>query len=160
MPGDQLVVPNESLYGEAIAAGCGPGAALAIHLAAVAVVAVLASLVWRGRASGEVKAAVLSAGALLATPYLPVYDLTLLVVPAAFLVRHGLTGGFLPGDRLALLVGLLGLEAVLALQALDGPLIGPVVALIPFALALRHGFATPRPDREASSGEWQRHSEA
>ena len=53
-------------------------------------VAAAVALLWRSRADFDVKAAGLSAGALLATPYLFMYDLAALAIPMAFLVRASL----------------------------------------------------------------------
>ena len=57
-------------------------------------VAVLLALMWRSRVSYPLKAAALAACTLLITPYLFLYDLMVLAIPVAFLVRIGLTGGF------------------------------------------------------------------
>lgn len=58
-------------------------------------VAILLALMWRSRGiSYLLKAAGLAAGALLVTPYLFLYDLMVLAIPVAFLVRIGLNGGF------------------------------------------------------------------
>ncbi len=58
-------------------------------------VAVLLALMWRSRSvSYPLKAASLAAGALLITPYLFLYDLMVLAIPVAFLVRIGLDHGF------------------------------------------------------------------
>lgn len=51
---------------------------------------------WRGRAAHELKAAALAIACLLATPYVLDYDLTVLAVAIAFLVRHGFANGFRP----------------------------------------------------------------
>jgi arabinofuranan 3-O-arabinosyltransferase len=66
----------------------------AVALAAAAGVAWL----WRSRAAYDVKAAGLGAGALLATPYLYTYDLVVLAVPLAFLLRLARAHGFLPNE--------------------------------------------------------------
>jgi hypothetical protein len=50
---------------------------------------------WRSRAPYDLKAAALAAGALLATPYLYMYDLAALAAAFAFLLRDGITRGFL-----------------------------------------------------------------
>jgi hypothetical protein len=73
-------------------------------------VAALAALVgvcalWRSRAPYELKAAALSCGALLATPYLYMYDLVVLAVPAAFLVRIALAHGFTRSEAIMLPAG-------------------------------------------------------
>jgi hypothetical protein len=75
----------------------------------------------------ELKAAALSAAALLATPYLFQYDLVVLSVPVAFLLRDGRSAGFIPGERSLMVVlafamfGLTGMPvAVFLLLAIFG----------------------------------------
>jgi arabinofuranan 3-O-arabinosyltransferase len=62
-------------------------------LAALIAAAAVAAL-WRSRAPYEIKAAALGTGALLVTPYLYTYDLAVLAVPLAFLIRLGRAQGF------------------------------------------------------------------
>ncbi len=50
---------------------------------------------WRSRARYDPKAAALSIATLLATPYLYTYDLVVLAVSLAFLIRRGVRHGFL-----------------------------------------------------------------
>jgi hypothetical protein len=57
-------------------------------------VAVVVALMWRSRISYTLKAAALAVGTLLTTPYLFMYDMMVLAVPVAFLVRIGLKEGF------------------------------------------------------------------
>jgi len=57
-------------------------------------VAVVLALMWRSRVPYTLKAAALAAGTLLATPYLFLYDMVVLAIPVAFLVRIGLKTGF------------------------------------------------------------------
>ena len=57
-------------------------------------VAVVLVLIWRSRISYCLKAAALAAGTLLTTPYLFLYDLMVLAIAVAFLVRIGLRQGF------------------------------------------------------------------
>ena len=59
-----------------------------------AAVAVVLALIWRSRVPYTLKAAALAAGALLTTPYLFMYDMMVLAIPIAFLVRIGLKTGF------------------------------------------------------------------
>jgi arabinofuranan 3-O-arabinosyltransferase len=49
---------------------------------------------WRSRVSYPLKAAALATGTLLTTPYLFMYDMMVLAIPVAFLVRIGLKTGF------------------------------------------------------------------
>jgi hypothetical protein len=62
-----------------------------LALAAAAAV----SLLWRSHADADIKAAALGAGTMLATPYLYTYDLVVLAVPLAFLIRLALRTVFL-----------------------------------------------------------------
>jgi glycosyl transferase family 87 len=57
-------------------------------------VAVSVVLMWRGQTRYELKAAALATGTLLLTPYLFLYDMMVLAIPIAMLVRIGLTDGF------------------------------------------------------------------
>jgi arabinofuranan 3-O-arabinosyltransferase len=61
-----------------------------VSLAAAIAIAIL----WRSKIAYEIKAAALGVGALLATPYLYIYDLVMLSVPIAFLLRLGNARGF------------------------------------------------------------------
>jgi len=49
---------------------------------------------WRSRVPYALKAAALAAGTLLATPYVAIYDMVVLAIPIAFLVRIGSSTGF------------------------------------------------------------------
>ncbi|MDB5583287.1 MAG: hypothetical protein JWR80_8463 [Bradyrhizobium sp.] len=57
-------------------------------------VAVVLALMWRSRIRYSLKAAALATGTLLTTPYLFMYDMMVLAIPVAFLVRIGLARGF------------------------------------------------------------------
>lgn len=60
----------------------------------VAIVALSLVWLWRSRARYEWKAAALAIGALLATPYLFLYDVIVLAIAIGFIVRVGLAEGF------------------------------------------------------------------
>jgi arabinofuranan 3-O-arabinosyltransferase len=73
-----------------------------------ATVAVALVVMWRSRVRYSLKAAGLATGTLLVTPYLFLYDLMVLAIPVAFLVRLGLSHGFRRHELPALgLVGFL-----------------------------------------------------
>ena len=59
-------------------------------------------MLWRSRADYALKAAGLAAGTLLLTPYLFLYDMMVLAIPVAFLMRIGLSEGFRRGELVAL----------------------------------------------------------
>jgi arabinofuranan 3-O-arabinosyltransferase len=86
-------------------------------------VAMVLTLMWRSRVSYPLKAAALAAGTLLTTPYLFMYDMMVLAVPVAFLVRIGLRTGFRPfelpalGCALALIVSFVFLGQPVGLGA-------------------------------------------
>jgi hypothetical protein len=124
-----------------------------------ATVAVVLTLVWRSRISYPLKAAALATGTLLITPYLFLYDLMVLAIAMAFLVRIGLSKGFEHHELPAL-----GLAAALLMfYPLVGAPTGFVATLIVSGLiAARCGFwrsrrvsspgvglatASPMPDR-------------
>lgn len=73
-----------------------------LHWMLVAAVAVSLIWLWRSTARYEWKAAALAVGAVLATPYLFLYDVMVLVIAIAFIVRVGLSEGFLRHELPAL----------------------------------------------------------
>jgi arabinofuranan 3-O-arabinosyltransferase len=79
-------------------------------------VAVVLALMWRSRIPYTLKAAALASGTLLVTPYLFLYDLMVLAIAVAFLVRIGLHSGFHRHELPAL--------GVVALLLMFYPLIG------------------------------------
>ena len=91
-----------------------------------AAVAVVLALMWRSRISYPLKAAALATGALLITPYLFLYDVMVLAIAVAFLVRIGLNHGFQRYELPAL--GMVG--ALLLFYPLAGAPTGFVATLI------------------------------
>ena len=77
-----------------------------MHWVFTAAVATTLVLMWRSRVPYTLKAAALAAGTLLITPYLFMYDMMVLAIPVAFLVRLGLNSGFRPYELPALGVAL------------------------------------------------------
>jgi hypothetical protein len=80
----------QSLFGALRALGVGQNGAMIAQVCLALALAVALSLLWRSRASDDLKSAALATGALLATPYLYMYDLAILAVPVAFLIRDRL----------------------------------------------------------------------
>jgi len=74
----------------------GGGEPLAWTVQAIFSLALAGGMVWlwRSRVAYDLKAAALACGALLATPYLYMYDIVVLAVAVAFLLRYGLQCGF------------------------------------------------------------------
>jgi arabinofuranan 3-O-arabinosyltransferase len=121
--------------------------AWAVHGTLIAVTALLLCVLWRSRVAFEMKAAALATGALLATPYLYLYDLVTLAVPMAFLLRAGMQGGFLPGE-----IAALGLACLIVLSFLVVPApVGLAAILVVAALVIRrvlvqYGVLAAEPD--------------
>jgi arabinofuranan 3-O-arabinosyltransferase len=96
-------------------------------------VATVLVLMWRSRVPYTMKAAALAAGTLLTTPYLFMYDMMVLAIPVAFLVRIGLKNGFRAYKPPAL-----GCALVLFLTfTFTGEPVGLAINLIVAALVLR-----------------------
>ena len=95
---------------------------------ATAVVLVAA---WRSRLPYALKAAMLATATLLTTPYLFMYDLVVLGIAVAFLIRAGLEEGFARHEVMALALVLALLASFLFLgQPVGFPAIVIVFALI------------------------------
>jgi arabinofuranan 3-O-arabinosyltransferase len=88
---------------------------------------------WRSRVSHSLKAAALATGTLLTTPYLFLYDMMVLAIPVAFLVRIGLKSGFRSYELPALACAL----ALSLMFTFSGLPVGLGATLIVAALILR-----------------------
>jgi glycosyl transferase family 87 len=79
--------------------------AWALQLAIAALTAIVLFVMWRDRrVPYELKAAATALGVLLATPYVYLYDLTVMAIAMAFLLRCALMNGFIRGEALGLAV--------------------------------------------------------
>lgn len=85
----------QTAFGLVRTLGFSEPAAWSVQIVVALIAAVAVAALWRSRASYDIKAAALGAGALLATPYLYTYDLVVLAAPLAFLFRLGRARGFL-----------------------------------------------------------------
>ncbi|WP_439365743.1 glycosyltransferase family 87 protein [Bradyrhizobium sp. DASA03005] len=97
-----------------------------------AAVAVVLAVVWRSRLPHALKAAMLATATLLTTPYLFMYDLVVLGIAVAFLIRAGLDEGFARHEVLALAL----VFALLASFLFLGQPVGFPAILIVFGLIL------------------------
>jgi hypothetical protein len=97
----------QSVFGLVRVAGGGVELAWLLHGAAMAAMAAWVCVAWAGRQPFAIKAAVLSAGCLIAAPYAYMYDTMILAIPVAFLLRDGRDRGFLPGEMAMLLAACL-----------------------------------------------------
>jgi hypothetical protein len=83
----------QSPFGLVRTLGGGEALAWTVQAAATLSLALALALMWRSRAAYDLKAAALAAGALVATPYVFTYDLVVLAVAVAFLLRYALFRG-------------------------------------------------------------------
>jgi hypothetical protein len=114
-------------------------------------VAVVLVLMWRSRLPYTLKAAALAVGTLLTTPYLFMYDMMVLAIPVAFLVRIGLRSGFRPYELPALACAL----ALFLTFTFTGQPTGLGITLIVGSLVLRRAGPwwrrEPAPSRVAAA---------
>jgi hypothetical protein len=142
----------QSVFGLVRFSGGSEQLAWALQWAMTGTVAVVTVLLWRSRARYSLKAAGLATGTLLMTPYLFLYDMMVLAIPIAWLVRIGLADGFQKYELLALACAaflLLSFPFLEAPLGLGGTLI--VAALIARRLPAfrrkgQHGVAGTRRD--------------
>jgi len=92
----------QSLFGLIRSFGGGEALAWSAQSALAVMLAIALAWLWRSRAVFELKAAALATGALLATPYLYIYDLVALAIPVAFLLRLALKRGFSAAEMIGL----------------------------------------------------------
>jgi hypothetical protein len=85
------LIKLQSVFGVVRVLGGSPELAWTIQGLLIAALAIAVGWLWRKPVAMELKAAALATAALLATPYVFIYDLVLLAVPIAFLVRAGVS---------------------------------------------------------------------
>jgi glycosyl transferase family 87 len=123
----------QSLYSLVRYLGGGEQLGWAFQWVLTATVAVVLVLLWRSPVRYSVKAAALAVGTLLTTPYLFMYDIMVLAIAVAFLMRIGLKDGFLAYELPVLGVAVL-LPVVFVLSGIP---VGFAANLIVASLILR-----------------------
>ena len=125
--------PLQSLFGLVRAHGGSETLAWTVQGAGAVALAVFLIWLWPSRAPFDLKAAALAAGALLATPYLYIYDLAALSVAVAFLLRYALRRGFTAAD----IAGLVFAGAPILSYPFPTTQVGLATTLIVLALVLQ-----------------------
>jgi arabinofuranan 3-O-arabinosyltransferase len=97
----------QSIFGLVRASGGSLTLAWICHGTAAAIIVAWVCVAWLSRAPFAMKAAIFSVGAVICSPYAYMYDLMLLAVPAAYLLRDGRDRGFLPYEMAGLAVACL-----------------------------------------------------
>lgn len=101
------------------------------------VLAVTIVRLWRSQAAFELKAAALAVASLLATPYVLDYDLVVLGIAIAFIVRHGLARGFQPYELSLLALAWAAPFLTRSIAGLSGIPLGLIVMIALYAMTLR-----------------------
>ncbi len=138
---DGVELELDSIYGLLYWAGISTWLSWTVHLAVAVVVAIAVCAVWAKPIPHSLKAAILCIGALTVTPYVLRYDLCILSIPVAFLVKDGLSRGFLAGERTVIVICIAAFLLWLALVP-----IGPVIYVVLLFLIARRIFAYQRED--------------
>jgi glycosyl transferase family 87 len=114
--------------------------AYAIQIALGATLAVTLAWLWHSDAVFELKASALATASLLATPYVLDYDLVVLAISIAFLVRHGFARGFRDYEISALAAAWIMPLLSRAIAGSTGIPLGLVVMLALYVLTLRRAI--------------------
>jgi arabinofuranan 3-O-arabinosyltransferase len=147
-PDGEVVLNLQSVYGLLHWAGTSGWIAWTVQLTIAAIVAATVCALSAKPIPFALKAAMICVGAVMVSPYLLAYDLCILSIAVAFLVRDGMSRGFLPGERIGLLICFAGLFPV-------ATPIAPIICAVLFFLivrrlmAWRYGLLTT--SREGSS---------
>jgi len=140
----------QSLFGLTRVLGGSVAMAWIVQGAAMLTMAGFVFAAWSGRRPFAIKAAVLSVGAAISSPYAYMYDLVLLAVPLAYLLRDGRDRGFLQGEMPALAAICL----LLAIYPLVQLPVGAVAMLLIAGMAARRFLAAdfrPLEDQPAAA---------
>jgi arabinofuranan 3-O-arabinosyltransferase len=135
----------QSIFGVVRLLGCSESLAWIAQAVVTGATAILLCVLWRSQVSFDLKAAALVTGALIATPYIFLYDLVALAVPMAFILCAGAQTEFLPGEMPAIAVACL---LILVFPVVTAPVgLGAmlIVALVIARRALHHGGASESP---------------
>jgi arabinofuranan 3-O-arabinosyltransferase len=129
-PDAGIYIRLESVYGVLHQAGASDTLAWLVQAGLAVLLAVWLWSVWAKPVPYALKAAILCVAAVLVSPYVLHYDLCVLSIAVAFLVSDGLVRGFLPGERILMLVCFLGLFVI-------AEPVGPVICAALLCLAAR-----------------------
>jgi alpha-1,2-mannosyltransferase len=134
--------------------GFGSSPAYAVQTVAALMSAAFAVAVWRAhRVSFDIKAAALVAATLLVTPYVMDYDLVLLALPIAWMVRDGIRRGFLSWEKPILFITWwLPLFARWVALRASIPLTPLVITALLVCIARRAAFFWREPEIGATRG--------
>jgi len=147
-PDAEVELKLQSVYGLLHWAGVSAWISWTAHLTVAAIVVATVCAAWTKPIPYPLKAAILCIASVTVTPYVLAYDLCILSIAVAFLVRDGLSRGFLPGERTGLVICFAGLFPVATPIA---PMICAVMLFLSVRriVAWRYGLLSP--SREGST---------
>lgn len=123
----------QSLFGLVRTHGGSERLAWSIQAIASAALAIATTALWRSRAPFDLKAAALAAATLVVTPYVYMYDLVVLAVAVAFLIRFALERGFVASEAF----GLAAAAALILIYPYAKSQVGLAAVLIVLALVMQ-----------------------
>jgi hypothetical protein len=134
----------QSLFGLVRAHGGSEALAFAVQMTGSAAAAIGIIWLWRSHAPFDLKAAALAAATLVATPYLYMYDVVVLAVAVAFLLRFTIERGFTAPEA----AGLAGAGLLILIFPYVKTQVGLAAVLIVLALVMQRALAeVTRPAR-------------
>ncbi|MGO9429095.1 glycosyltransferase family 87 protein [Rhodoblastus sp.] len=158
-----LVEPEKmaSLFAAIRLLGGGVALAYVLQAALAGVVACALVATLRKCADPLTQGALIATAALLVTPFLLDYDLTLLALPLALLLSRALATGFLPYEKIILLAGFAIPAFARPLGQMAGLPLAPVIVTLLFAALTRRaptervcGFAEARDPARRRQAKW------
>ncbi len=106
----------QSAYGFLATLGAPKAFAMTAQAALTVALVALTALVWSSRTAHALKAAFLATASVLMSPYVYIYDLTMLAIAQAFVLRHWLHRGLTTRDLATLLAVNVTLATIMALR--------------------------------------------
>jgi arabinofuranan 3-O-arabinosyltransferase len=146
-PSEQAAVRLHSIFGLLHWAGASVWVAWSGQLVVSAAVVLATWVLWAKPIPFDLRAASLCVGLLLVSPYALFYDLCILSIATAFLVKDGLSRGFLPAERTAIL---LCWPALLLVKTPIGAVVCSVLALLCLRRIIVYQRGQPGPARCAA----------
>ncbi len=144
-----------SVYATLRLLGLEAGPAYTAHFVVALAAAALTGLIWWRKPSLPLRAAILVAATLIATPTLFDYDLAILAIPLALLAMDGYFRGWLTGEREILgLAWFMPLIATSTAQAINLQL-GAIALIAVFVIAVRRVLEETGPIRLAALAHWR-----
>jgi len=135
-------------YGAVRILGGSPALGWLIQLVVSSIAAGAVAWIWRRNSDSAVRSAALASGMLLSAPVALMYDMTLLMVAMAWLVRVGRDTGFLAWEKLTLafcfLVPSMSLWMAQAFHVPIGPLAPGAILILCLVRAVRGNLATEK----------------